>query len=651
MAYWSVLFFCMFCTVFPGYSTLFPGVPSEATIKKWHDVKNELNFSDQTDFHNAKRGLLAQFPNDRIVGSQGREVFNLKKFNFLLGEAPASVHPSLWRQGQLNIHQGLYEVVPGIYQVRGLDISNLTLVKGKKGWIIIDPLVSSESAKAALQLANDSLGKRPVTGVIYTHSHVDHFGGAHGILTNEEIQSGKIPIIAPLGFVEEATSELVVAGNAMRRRASYMFGNLLPASPIGNVGTGLGQTTSTGSVGMVKPTKLIKETNEKLVLDGVEIIFQMTPDAEAPAEMIFYFPQFKALCAAEELNHTMHNLYTLRGAKTRDGLVWSKHINKSIELFGNRSEVIFGSHNWPVWGNKNIIDFMEKQRDVYKYIHDQTVRMANHGMKMNDIAEQLKLPPSLEKNWATRGYYGTVNHNAKAQYVLYWGWFDGNPANLHPLPEKDESMLLVNLMGGAKNVIKESQKLIAKGEYRAAATILNKIVMSDKNNSGAKELLANTYEQLGFQSESGPWRNFYLTGALELRRGLDGLPAPYGENNDLIKSLTMEQSLDYLATRLNGPKIGDKVMVFNATLSDTKEKATIVVKHGVLNYRLHEHAPKADAEISLPKDLFKLSLLSEEPLPKEVREKNIKISGNEMMWDEFNASLDRFKFWFPIVTM
>ncbi len=302
-----------------------------------------------------------------------------------------------------------------------------------------------------------------------------------------------------------------------------MFGSRLPASPTGNVGTGLGQTTSTGKVGMVSPTRLIKKTNEKLTVDGTEIIFQMTPDAEAPAEMVFYFPQFKAFCAAEELNHTMHNLYTLRGAKTRDGLLWSKHINTSIDLFAKRSDVIFGSHNWPVWGQQKIIDYMEKQRDVYKYIHDQTVRLANHGLKMADIAEKIELPPSLKNNWSTRGYYGTVNHNSKAQYNLYWGWFDGNPANLHPLPESEESAVLVRLMGGSSKVMKEAQSLADQGNYRIAATLLNKIVMSDKENKSAKELLAKTYEQLGFQAESGPWRNFYLTGALELRRGIDGL--------------------------------------------------------------------------------------------------------------------------------
>jgi alkyl sulfatase BDS1-like metallo-beta-lactamase superfamily hydrolase len=647
----SSLLICLLFCVYPAFALLTPGVASPATIEKWHAVKKELNFSDRTDFEDSQRGFIARLESDRILGAQEREVFNLKKFDFLSQEAPFSVNPSLWRQGQLNIQQGLFEVVPGIYQVRGLDISNLTLVKGNMGWILVDPLVSSESAKAALDFANAKLGKRPVTGVIFTHSHVDHFGGIHGVLSEKERIAKKIPIIAPVGFVEEATSELVVAGNAMKRRASYMFGSLLPASPIGNVGTGLGQTTSTGSVGMVAPTKLIKKTNEKLTVDGLEIVFQLTPDAEAPAEMVFYFPKYKAFCGAEELSHTMHNLYTLRGAKIRDGLLWSKHINKSIDLFGKRSEVIFGSHHWPIWGQQKIVDFMEKQRDVYKYIHDQTVRLANHGLKMTDIAEKIELPPSLKNNWATRGYYGTLNYNAKAQYNLYWGPFDGNPAYLHPLPEAEESSVLVRLMGGSKKVMKEAQILVDQGSYRMAATVLNKIVMSEKENKDAKELLAKTYEQLGFQAESGPWRNFYLTGALELRRGIDGLPAPYSDSTDMIKSLSIEQALDYLATRLNGPKIGDKIMTFNATLSDTLEKATLLIKHGVLNYRLGEHAAVADAEIKLPKELFKLSLLSEQALPQEIREKHIKVTGNEQMWNEFNANLDRFKFWFPIVTM
>ena len=516
-----------------------------------------MPFEDRGSFENAGRGFIASISPLTITRpTDGKITYDLSDLSFLEGEAPATANPSLWRQAQLNaLHHGLFEVVDGIYQVRSFDLGHMTLVRGESGWIVIDPLTSTESSQAALDLANKHLGHRPVRAVIFTHSHADHFAGVLGVIDPEEVTSGKVAVIAPDQFVKAALSENVLAGNVMRRRANYMYGHSLPHSPQGFITNGLGALLSLGSTGFVVPTDIIKETGETRVVDGVEIVFQMTPDTEAVSEFVFYLPQFRALCMSEITSHHLHNVYTPRGAQVRDALAWSNQINQSIDLFGDRLEVQFGSHHWPVWGQEAVIEYLKQQRDLYKYIHDQTLRLANHGYTKEEIAEQLKLPQSLARNFSNRDYYGTVSHNAKAVYVKYLGYFDGNPANLNPLPPVEASRRYVDYMGGAEAVIPKARKSFDEGDYRWAAQVLNHVVLSEPENAQARALLADTYEQMGYQAESGPWRNFYLTGALELRHGIpEGSPGKMSPG--MVQGLPLENLFQALAVRLKRPQSG-----------------------------------------------------------------------------------------------
>ncbi|HHI88852.1 MAG TPA: MBL fold metallo-hydrolase, partial [Hellea balneolensis] len=513
-----------------------------------------LDFSDRRDFALARKGFLGTLDSGEIRDADGNLVYSMKAYDFLKGNAPASVNKSLWRQSRLTAMNGLFEVVDGIYQVRGFDLSNMTLIRGKTGWIIIDPLISKETAAAALKLANDILGARPVKAVIFTHSHIDHYGGVRGVVDIKDVESGQVQIIAPEGFTRETVSENILAGNAMARRAGYMFGGFLPKSPKGHVGSGLGPGISLGRSGLIPPTRTITKTGERLTLDGIAFEFQMAPGAEAPQEFMFYLPQFKAFCQAEEMSHTLHNLLTPRGAQVRNGLVWAKHIDTAIARYGDKIDVSFGSHHWPIWGHDAIIEFFEKQRDTYRYIHDQTLRLANQGLTMIEIAEQIKLPPSLAKEFYDRGYYGTVNFNSKAQYQYYFGWFDGNPAHLNPLPPVENARQTVRYMGGAAAILEKAQQDYDQGHYRYAATVLNTLVFAEPDNSEASALLAQTYRRLAAQAESGPWRDFYLTGAQELTHTLNKRRDINTANPDMIANLPLDLFFDYMAVRINGPK-------------------------------------------------------------------------------------------------
>jgi len=440
-----------------------PKDATHATCCAQAALKDQLPKDTGQDFEDARRGFIATIPHAKVLHEAGHAVWDMSQFDFTEGDAPDTVNPSLWRQAKLNAIHGLFEVTPGIYQVRNFDLSNITFIEGETGYIVIDPLISAEPAAAALKLMREHRGDKPVTAVIYTHSHVDHYGGIKGVISDEDIAKG-LTIIAPEGFLEAAVSENVLAGNAMGRRATYMYGALLPRGPKGHVDAGLGKTVSMGSVSLVPPTKSICETGEKLTIDGVEIVFQVTPDTEAPSEMNFYFPQFKALCMAENCSCHLHNIYTPRGAQVRDAKAWSYYINEAIELFAGRTDVLFASHHWPRWGEDRARDFLKKQRDMYKYVHDQTLRLANHGLVPAEIAEEIRMPPSLEEEWFSRGYYGTLNHNAKAVYQRYLGWFDGNPANLHKLPPEEAGKRYVEAMGGAEGVLKTARAAFEKGE-------------------------------------------------------------------------------------------------------------------------------------------------------------------------------------------
>ena len=630
----------------------YEGKPAtEATKAYNNEVKKVLPFSDKTDFEDASRGFIADLEEGQIMRADGKPAYSMKDFRFLDGEAPDSANPSLWRQSELNAKSGLYEVTEGVYQVRAWDLANISFIRGDKGWIVIDPLTSTQASVAALKILKEKVEDLPVTAVILTHSHGDHFGGVKGVVSQEQIDSGDVEVIAPVHFFSESVNENLMAGNQMSRRASYMYGNLLPKSETGTLGSGLGTTTSAGEFTIVEPTiEIDNKTPETLTVDGVDMEFMYTPGAEAPAELMFYIPKYKALMQAEEINKTQHNLYTLRGAKVRSGLDWSKYIQNTIENYGKDVEISFGSHHWPTWGNERIVGFWEGQRDTYRYIHDETLRLANKGQTMLEVAENVKLPESLASDFANRGYYGSVSHNAKAQYQLYYGWFTGNPSELNELPPVEEGKKFVEYMGGADNVIEKARADFAKGEYRWVATALNHVVFAEPDNKEAKELLADTLEQMGYQAESGPWRNFYLSGAKELRTGVMSAATPNTSSPDIIKSLNLETYLDYLGVRLNHPEAAKTELAFNVVMPDVDAEFTMKVENGVLNYTMDKQMDKPQATITLDRETLDAINLRQVKIADAIEGGDVKIKGDSDKFNEFVALLDAFPFWFNIVT-
>jgi len=548
------------------------------------DHRNTLPFSDTRDFENADKGFIAALEPCVVTAADDRVVWDNDAYAFLTGDAPPSVHPSLWRQSQLVARQGLYEVVDGIYQVRGLDLSNVSFIEGDTGIIVIDPLVSTETAAAALGLYRAHRGDRPVVAVIYTHSHVDHFGGVLGVTTLADVDAGKVAIIAPEHFTEHAVQENVYAGTAMGRRAGYMYGAVLARGPQGQVGCGLGQTPSAGEVALIPPTLDIRETGEKHTVDGVEIEFQMAPGTEAPAEMHFYFPKFRALCMAENATHNLHNLLTLRGALVRDPHGWSGYLTEAIDTFGDRADVVFASHHWPTWGKDQIVEFLSLQRDLYAYLHDQTLRRLNQGDTGIEIAETFEMPPALEKAWHTHGYYGSVSHNVKAVYQRYMGWFDGNPGRLWAHPPEAIGPRYVEAIGGMDRVVEIARKAFQDGDFRWAATLLDHAIFTDKSHAAARELYADTLEQLAYGSENGVWRNFFLSGATELREGNFGTPTQ-AASPSIMAQLTPEQLFDIFAINLNGPLAWDLDVAVDITFLDTATNYRVTVRNGVLVHR------------------------------------------------------------------
>ncbi len=624
--------------------------PTEATTSANRALVAELPFDDMSDFEQAERGLIAREDSVVVADATGAPVWDADRWAFLVGDAPDSVNPSLWRQAKLNTIDGLFEVVPDrIYQVRGYDLSVMSVVITDTGYIVIDPLLSAETGAAALALVREHLGDRPVVAVIHTHSHIDHYGGVRGVVDAEDVRSGKVKVIVPHGFFEHAVSENVMAGNAMGRRASYMYGNLLPRGATGAVGGGLGKTTSSGTAGILEPTDIIETTGETMNIDGIEIVFQDTPGAEAPAEFCFYFPQFKALCMSEIATHTLHNCYTLRGAEVRDALLWSKYIKEALLLFGD-AEVVFASHHWPTWGNDNIRAYLTQQRDLYKYIHDETLRLANHGYVSEEIAEMVQLPDSIAGNFANRGYYGSVSHDVKAQYQLYLGWFDGNPANLEPHPPVETAKRRVAYMGGADAVLAKAREDFEAGDYRWVAQVVNDVVFAEPENTEAKNLQADTLEQLGYQSEAGPWRNFYLSAAQELRTGVQQLPTPVTASADTIRGMTLEMYFDYLAVRLNGPDAADLTLRFNTVFTDLDVRYSLLVDNGVLHYFEDLTDPEATATITLTRDALDDVTLGVAGFEDQVDAGKIVIDGSRDDFETFLGLLDAFDFWFNIVT-
>ncbi|HDC4376925.1 TPA: MBL fold metallo-hydrolase [Enterobacter hormaechei] len=613
---------------------------------------NKLPFADKTDFENAHKGFIAPLPQNMIKGEQGNVIWNPAKYDFVKeGEkAPDTVNPSLWRQSQLINIGGLFKVTDGVYQIRNLDLSNMTIIEGEKGITVIDPLLSAEPAKEALDLYYANRGKKPVVAVVITHSHVDHYGGLRGVVDEADVKSGKVKIYAPEGFMKEAVSENIMAGNAMSRRASYMYGNLLKPDAKGQVGAGLGTTTSAGTVTLIPPTNYITHTGQQEVIDGLTYDFMMAPGSEAPSEMLWYVKEKKMIEAAEDVTHTLHNTYSLRGAKIRDPLAWSKYINAAIERWGADAEVIIAQHHWPTWGNENIVKLMKGQRDMYRYINDQTLRMANKGLTRDEIAAEFTLPESLEKQWASRGYYGSVSHDVKATYVFYLGWFDGNPATLDELPPEQAAKKFVEYMGGADAIMQKAKADYQQGNYRWVAQVTSKIVFADPQNAAARNLEADALEQLGYQAEAGTWRNFYLTGAQELRNGVKKLPTPNTASPDTVRAMTPEMFFDYLGVHINGVRAGNAKAVFNIDLGKDGGKYKLELENGVLNHTANAQAKDADATITLDRTMLNDIILKKETLKQAMDKGDVKVSGDGAKLEEMLSYMDTFDFWFNIVT-
>ncbi|MFC4117068.1 alkyl/aryl-sulfatase [Nonomuraea zeae] len=564
----------------------------------------DLPFGDRADFEAADRGFVAAL-SPAVVKTDGRVVWDTDSYGFLAQECPDSAHPSLWRQGQLCVKQGLYEVTGGIYQVRGLDLSNMTLIEGDEGVVVVDPLLSVECAAAGLKLYRDQRGDRPVTAVIYTHSHADHFGGVRGVT------DGSVPILAPAGFLEHAVSENVYAGTAMNRRATYMYGPALPRSPEGQIGTGLGMTTSTGTISLIPPSKDITHTGQEETIDGIRIVFQLTPGTEAPAEMNFLLPDRRALCMAENATHNQHNILTLRGALVRDTRIWARYLTEAIALFADQADVVFASHHWPTWGRENIVTFLSQQRDMYAYMHDQTLRMMNKGMTGTEIAEAMRMPPALEQAWHTHGYYGSVSHNVKAIYQRYLGWFDGNPAHLWEHPPVEQARRYVECMGGREGVLAFARRYIDDGDLRFAASLLNDAVFADEHDSQARSMLAEVYTRLGQGAENGTWRNFYLVGALELTG--DAVPPTLDTTSpEMLDALTVEQIFDSLAIRIDGPQAWTESLAIDWHLTDLNQRHRTTLSNGVLIHQADPPPQPADLTLTLTKPQL-LGLLTGRP--------------------------------------
>lgn len=630
-----------------------PRGASEHTRAVHSAALDQLPFEDREDFEDARRGLIATEESLVLHDARGRVVWDMDAYRFVDPDAPApeTVHPSLWRLSQLNGLHGLFEVVPGIYQVRGYDLSNVTFVEGRRGVIVIDPLISTECAAAALELYRCHRGPREVSAVIYSHTHVDHFGGVKGVVSEDAVKAGDVPIWAPVEFLEHAASENVLAGTAMARRAGYMFAPALERGPLGQIDAGIGKTTSSGTVTLIPPTHEVTATGQVEEIDGLRFVFQLVPESEAPAEMNFHLPKLRALCVPENATHCLHNILTPRGAQVRDALRWSKYLGETIELFGEDSDVMLSQHHWPRWGAQRIVDFLALHRDLYRYLHDQTLRLANRGLTPTEIAAELTLPETLERSWACRGYYGTVSHNTRAVYQRYLGFFDGNPAHLDPLPPTETARRYVELAGGLEQLLARVREALQRGDYRWAAEIASHAVFAASESDEARELEAQAFEQLGYQAESAVWRNLYLVGAQELRVGPP--KAPGGRrlaSADVARALTIEQLWDAIGARLDGPRAAESRIVIGWHFTDLDERWTLSVSNGALNARRGWIAAEAQATVTLTRAAFDAVLLREGDLGELLASGAIVIEGEGERLGELFGLLDDGDPAFPIVT-
>jgi alkyl sulfatase BDS1-like metallo-beta-lactamase superfamily hydrolase len=624
--------------------------PSSFTIAKWEALKNKLPFEDVRDFDEHTKGFIARPDYDQIMADAGHVAWDMGRYSFLLEDKEyPSIHPSLQRQALLNMNYGLYEVRDGIYQIRGFDLANITFVRGKTGWIVFDPLTSQETARAALKLINDKLGERPVTGVVYSHSHGDHFGGVRGVVNEADVKSGKVPVIAPVGFMEHAVSENVYAGNAMTRRLFYQYGVLLKTDPHGHVDQSIGKNVSSGNIGLIEPTIVITKDIEKLTIDGVEMVFQNTPGTEAPAEMNTYFPAMKAFWAAENITGTIHNIYTLRGAQVRNALEWSKKINEALYMFGKEAEVMFASHSWPRWGNERIQEVMRDQRDLYANLNNAVLHLANKGVTINEVHNVYKVPESLQKKWHCRSYHGSVEHNSRAIINRYLGYWDANPATLIPLSPDASAPLYVEMMGGASKIIKKGQELYDQGEYLLAIEILNKLVYAEPANQQGKDLLADCFEQVGYQQESPSVRNSFLAAAYELRNGIPTGASPKTNSPDLVRAIPVAMLLDNLGIRLNPERAADQQFTINLKLPDIQEEYIVELNNATLTNIEGFQSPNADLTLTMNRSDLNKVMTGEVTFEQYVQEGKIKFEGNLAILAKLKGMLDTFEIGFQIM--
>ncbi len=624
------------------------GEATDVTAAANRAVAERLPLDQQDDFDDAAKGFLAAIDGEAILADDGSVAWSIPQFDFLAGEAPDTVNPSLWRQSGLAARHGLFEVADGIWQVRGYDLSVMSIIEGETGWIIVDPLTVRETAAAALKLVNDTLGERPVTGVLYTHSHADHFGGARGVISEEEIAARGVPVLAPEGFTESAVAENLIAGNLMSRRAVLMFGRTIARSAVANVGTGLGPGLPQGTTGLVLPTEEIGGWGTVRVIDGVTFEFMDAGGTEAPAEFMFYLPEKRALCTAEVATATFHNVLTPRGAKVRDALKWSRVIDRVLADYGDRSDLVFASHHWPTWGQDNVDTFLTGQRDIYRYVHDQTLRRANAGATMTEAAEDIPEPGFSQDNFAARDYYGTLNHNAKAVYQFYYGWWSGVPADYNALPHEVTASRYVAAMGGLDATLERGIAAFDEGDYRWAAELFNHAVFAEPDNNAARDWLAASYDQLGFQAESGAWRSYYLTAAAELRNGLPDAGAPTAANADFLRAVPSLDLFDSLATRFNPAKLSRDPFTVVFDFTDTGETVSVLVGRDVVVPRAGEE--DGAARLTLKRADFNRLILRETSVPVLMGQGGLTIEGEQAAAGAFLATLETPEFWFPVVT-
>ena len=618
---------------------------SQFTLESNLELAETLDIENQVDFDNAKRGLIAEAPVNKLNNARGTQIWDAASYDFVQGDAPDTVNPSLWRQAKLNNIRGLFEVEKGLYQLRGFDLANMSLIKSDNGWIVVDPLTTLETSRVAMDFAEQHLGPINITGVIFTHSHVDHFGGILALLDAQQVAEKNIPVIAPIGFVHEAVSENIIAGPAMIRRGSYMYGDSLSHSATGHVDTGLGKQVIFGSTSILQPTVLIDQPQQSLSVDGVEIEFFNMPGSEAPSELTFYLPQWKAFCGAEVVSHVMHNVLTLRGAKVRDALIWSDYIGHIADFLEPKADaaVLFNSHHWPTWGHDEIVTQLHQQQDMYKFTHDQTVRLANIGLTPKEIAEQLKLPKSLAGNFHLRGYYGTLSHNSKAVYQYYFGWYNGNPATLNPLPPVESALRYVEFMGGAEALLEKAAVYQAKGDYRWVAEVLNHLVFAEPDNTAARAMLAAAYQQMGYQAEAGPWRDIYLSGAHELLGGAKIMRYDAPSAKGFLQQVPLEQFMKALSVRLDAEKAEGEALSINIAFTNQQGDAgsnfVLSIRNSVMHYRQMPVDTRADATLTLSKALFVDILVGEAGLTDLIGSDQLSVDGSVLKLVKFFSLL------------